>query len=302
MSAAPAPASVDAPLPVRCVIAHLHRDRAVADDACRGRFTHAGITLDLGVEPDWLGATLPDDDEWRIEWSKLYVGLDLAHAYAESGDEVYAETWTRLVGSWIDQVPVDGDTSDVAARRVQNLVYAWSAFASAPVPYTFPPGFLSRLATSVAEHCARIRDDLTPERNHRTLELYALLVCALALPGLDPGGALLELAVAELEANLLADWSADGVQREASTHYHLIALRSHLGALAGCRDRGIEPSGAAVERLHRALDFALHCHRPDGEIAMLSDSDGGSYADVLLLGAELLDRDDLRLRLVHHES
>ena len=33
-----------------------------------------------------------------------------------------------------------------------------------------------------------VTSDLTPERNHRTLELYALLVVALGLPVLDPDG------------------------------------------------------------------------------------------------------------------
>ena len=119
------------PRPVICVIDHLHRDRRVADDACDGRFTLAGITRDLGPEPDWLGADLPSDEEWRIEWTKFYFGLDLAHALAETGDERYAAAWERLVGSYIRTVPIGVDSSDVAARRVQNWVYAWVAFADA---------------------------------------------------------------------------------------------------------------------------------------------------------------------------
>ena len=42
-----------------------------------------------------------------------------------------------------------------------------------------------------------MRANLAPERNHRTLELYALLIAALALPELDRDG-LLDFAVAEL--------------------------------------------------------------------------------------------------------
>ena len=48
-----------------------------------GRFTCAGETRELGTEPDWLGADLPADEEWRIEWVKFYYGLDLAHAYRD---------------------------------------------------------------------------------------------------------------------------------------------------------------------------------------------------------------------------
>ena len=53
-----------------------------------GRFSHCGVTLDLGRRPDWIGAGL-SDPEWRIEWVKLYEGLDLAHACVATGDGDY---------------------------------------------------------------------------------------------------------------------------------------------------------------------------------------------------------------------
>jgi hypothetical protein len=66
------------PRPVLCVTEHEHRDRALAERVAAGRFTHAGETLELGLAPDWLGARLPADAEWRIQWVKFYYGLDLA--------------------------------------------------------------------------------------------------------------------------------------------------------------------------------------------------------------------------------
>ena len=73
------------PRPVFCAIEHLHRDRGGRRRGPRGRFTHAGVTLELGREPDWLGAPLPDDEEWRIEWVKFYYGLDLAPRVPRDG-------------------------------------------------------------------------------------------------------------------------------------------------------------------------------------------------------------------------
>ena len=58
-AAPPAPAR---PRPVFCVLGHAHRDLRVAESVCAGRFTHAGITRELGLPPDWLGAELPADD------------------------------------------------------------------------------------------------------------------------------------------------------------------------------------------------------------------------------------------------
>ena len=86
-----------APRPGFCVIEDAYRSRRIAEDACRGRFTNAGETVDVGVEPDWIGAELPEDREWRIEWTKFYFGLDLANAYAQTGEQRFLETWERLV-------------------------------------------------------------------------------------------------------------------------------------------------------------------------------------------------------------
>jgi hypothetical protein len=298
MSAAPAAPERRSltPRPVFCVIEAAHRDAGVAEAACAGRFTIAGETVEVGPEPDWMLAPLPEDEEWRIEWTKFYYGLDLAHAFRETGEARFLHAWERLVGSFIREVPIgEGvDSPDVASRRVQNWVYAWAGFAASPRYPGLRDGLEDELLDSLREQTAYIRQNLTPERNHRTLELYALLVVALALPALDEDGAQLAFAMAELHRNLLTDVRSDGVHREHSTHYHLIALRSFVGARENARRFGLTFPPAYDEQLALACDFGMHCHRPDGTIPALSDSDSGRYGDVLELAADLLGREDLR--------
>ncbi len=274
------------PRPVLCVTEHEHRDRALAESVAAGRFTHAGETLELGLSPDWLGARLPADEEWRIEWVKFYYGLDLADAFRATGERRFLTAWEQLVRSFVEQVPPDHDSSDVTARRVLNWIYAWQRLPEVADPLA------AALLDSIAAQVAHVRATLTPERNHRTLELYALLIGALALPALDDG--LLDLAVAELHANLLRDFRPDGVHREASTHYHMIALRSFAGARENCRRYGVALPAGFDERLSAACDFARACRRPDGTIPALSDSDTGDYGELLHLAARLLGRDELR--------
>jgi Heparinase II/III-like protein/Heparinase II/III N-terminus len=287
------------PRTVFCVVADAYRDMAVADEVCNGRFTHAGVTLELGCEPDWMGSAFPEDEEWRISWSKFYYGLDLAHAYGETGDSRFPLAWERLVSSWIRQVPVGFDTSDVCARRIQNWIYAWASFVNVSRFDGFAEGFEDGLLASLAEQVAHLRDHLTAERNHRTLELYALFIAALALPGQNEGGALLDFAVAELNRNLLTDVRPDGVQREHSTHYHMLVLRTFLGARENARRFGIEFPEGFDRHLQRACDFALHCRRPDGLIPALSDSDTADYSDLLMLAARLFDRPDYLYAATH---
>jgi hypothetical protein len=281
------------PRPVYCVTEHLRRDRQIADEACEGRFTELGMTLELGVPPDWTGAAFPADEEWRIAWAKFYFGLDLAAAFRETGDERYQRTWELLVDSWIEQVQVGSESTDTVARRLLNWVYAWNAFARSQAFAGLGDGVAARMLKSMAAQVTWLRDNLTPRRNHRTLELYALFVVALALPGLDKNGELLNFALAELERNLSSDFRPDGVHVESSTHYHLIVLRSLVGVRENARRFALELRPGFDERLSRALDFAMHCHRPNGAIPALSDSDTGSYAELLALAADQLARPDL---------
>jgi hypothetical protein len=281
---------------VFCITADVHNNRAIAEEVCAGRFTHAGTTLDLGTEPDWLGADLPADEEWRIEWTKFYYGLDLANAYRDRREPRYLRTWQRLVGSWLRQVDVGLDESDVAARRMQNWTYAWSMFAGTPAFPGLEEGLDSEILTGLASHAASVLDKLTPgvARNHRTLELYALFIVALAFPQIDPRSDLLDFTISELHRTLEEGFWPDGVHREGSTHYHLVALRSLLGARENARRFALDlPDGFDVH-LERACEFALHCHRPDGLVPALSDADSASYPEVLELGAALLGRPDLR--------
>ena len=71
-------------------------------------------------------------------------------------------------------------------------------------------------------------------------------------------------------------------------------MRSFLGARENARRFGLAFPDGYDEQLARACEFAMHCHRPDGAIAALGDSDSGRYADLLELAADLLDREDLR--------
>ena len=150
------------------------------------------------------------------------------------------------------------------------------------------------MLNSMAAQVTWLRDNLTPRRNHRTLELYALFVVALALPGLDKNGELLDFALAELAAQ-----PELGLPPRRRPRRELDPLPPHRPAVARGRARErpalrLELRPGFDERLSRALDFALHCHRPDGAIPALSDSDTGSYAELLALAADQLARPDLR--------
>ncbi len=275
--------------PVVCVIDHLYRDLCVADAACRGEFTHNGVTLALGANPDWITSGLASDEEWRIEWVKFYEGLDLAHAYATTGDVVYLTTWENLVQSFCTQVPVGAEPSEVSARRIQNWLYAWQRIEEAPSFEGLRDGLAEELTHRLIADVEHLRTHLTAERNHRTLELYAVFVAGLAFR-IDP---LVYESLVLLVDNLLVDVWPDGVHRECSTDYHCIVVRSFVGVVANSHRFGLALSEQFTSRLHLALDFMMQAQRPDGSMPSFSDGDVGDFGILLEQAGNLLQREDL---------
>lgn len=287
------PRALRAPRPVWCVVEREHRDFATATAARDGRFVHHGVELHLGRRPDWLGAGLPGDVEWRIEWVKLYEGLDLAHAFQVTADPEFLHAWEDLVESFCDQVPVGQDSSDVSARRVQNWLYAWSRFGEAAGFTGLRAGLSGRIAERIRADTDHLAAHLTPERNHRTLELYTLLLANLALEGACPDHTVAQDVLELLGRNAALDIWADGVHRECSTDYHMLVLRSLLGAVDNGRLVGLAIPADLLAGVTRACDFALHVQRPDGSTPAFSDGDQGDFRGLLADAARVLDRADL---------
>lgn len=290
---------VGGPRPLWCVIEREHRDLSTATSAVAGRFVHHGVLLHLGRRPDWLNAGLPHDEEWRIEWVELYEGLDMAHAYGVTGDPVYLRTWEDLVESFCDQVSIGHHSSDVTARRLQNWLYAWLRFTEAANFPGLSMGLADRLAMRIKAEARHLADHLTAERNHRTLELYTLLLVSLAFdpdpgPDLDPDPQPAAEEILELlGSNAARDIWSDGVHRECSTDYHMLVLRSLLGAVENGRRAGLAIPSDLLTGVERACDFAVHIQRPDGTTPSFSDGDPADFRALLADAATVLGRADL---------
>ena len=167
-------------------------------------------------------------------------------------------------------------------------------FAAAPAFAGFSGGFDDRLVAGIGSTPTTCEAHLTPERNHRTLELYALLIAALALP--EPRSR----RPAEFAVERAAREPADRLRRRRRPPRALARTTTDRAALVRRRARELPPlRRRAPARLRRAAARApassrRDCRRPDGTIPALSDSDTGDYAELLGAAARPAGaRDDL---------
>jgi Heparinase II/III-like protein/Heparinase II/III N-terminus len=282
----------------------VHLELIVDEDECseaklagvlQGRFEFNGETHALPDPLPWLHNPSADV-EWHILLHKFYYAPGLARAFQRTGDARLAGRWVELIDGWIEVSPPGFIAADVTGRRVQNWIYSLAGFVAHGATHQADVGaaFLRRLLGSLHRQVEFLCENLTPKRNHRTLELYAIFLAGVAFPEMRRAPFWREFALRETLANMRADLLADGVHCELSTDYHHLALRNwlHVRTLAA-RHQVAVPKAMDV-LLERALEFSLHVHKPDGNVPSLSDGDVRGFLPLLAQGAELYGRDDMR--------
>jgi uncharacterized heparinase superfamily protein len=261
----------------------------------QGHFEFNGETHTLADPVNWL--TNPSADvEWHILLHKFYYAAGLGQAYLVTGDASYVDRWMALIDSWMRVTPPGFIAADVTGRRVQNWIYSTRAFiAHGTQPLAqLDAGFVRRMLESLSQQVDFLCQNLTPKRNHRTLELYAIFLAGVAFPEMRRAAYWREFALRETLANMQADLQADGVHCEQSTDYHHLALRNWLHVRTLATRNGIQAPPQMDRLLERALEFSMHVHKPDGAVPSLSDGDVRSFLPLLLHGAQLFGREDMR--------
>lgn len=250
----------------------------------RFEFNNEAYSLPEGI--DWL-ANPSTDEEWQILLHKFYYAVGLGRAFQQTRDRRYRDKWVELTRGWMASVPLDFMPSDVAGRRIQNWIFAYYYFVHSNAAPGLDPEFHLDFLNSIQQQVAYLCEHLTPARNHRTLELYAVFLAAVVFPELKGASQWLDFARHELKENIRSDLLDDGVHCELSTDYHHIVLRNFLGIRRLAALNGIELPEAMDAGIRKALEFSLYVHKPDGFIPSISDGDTACFLDLLKQGHEL---------------
>ena len=259
---------------------------AAADDVLHNRFNLNNQLYQLPDGFNWRHNPSADL-EWLILLHKFYYLKDLACAYDFTGNENYARKWVELIDTWIDQVPESFIDSQVTGRRLQQWLLSYRYFVGKLHAPSVTPDFFARFIQSVNSQTHHLCAHLTPEGNHRTLELYAIFVVAITFPELNSANYFLELSKSHLLANIQEDLLADGVHRELSTDYHHTVLKNYLRFRELAKLNRITLPAECDELLNKALDFSCYVHKPDGFIPAINDGDCQSYLTLLKKGHTL---------------
>ena len=235
------------------------------------------------------------DKEWLIALHKHYFLPDLLLAHAHTGDPAYAEAFRRLLTWWLDEMTsgfIAHSDAQVEAKRLESWLAAFVLLGEQGLDLV-GGALLRRWVRRMGEEAAYVAAHLKPVRNHRTFQLASVFSVGVLFPELTTAGDLAELGRVELTANLLTDLLPDGVHVEMSSHYHQLVTETAIDFVDLAQRNGIGLDPVLLERVHRALQWAMWLQWPDGSIPLLGDSDDGGQRALLRRGSELYDDPEL---------
>ncbi|MBN2386430.1 MAG: alginate lyase family protein [Anaerolineales bacterium] len=233
-------------------------------------------------DPGLLAALHGLPADIKLTWEPVRFGwaFALGRAYHLSGDERYPAAFWRGFETFADANPPflgpHWMSGQEAALRL--MAFAWAAQVLAASPHSTPER-MSRLATAVASHAARIPPTLVYARsqhnNHLLTEAAGLLTAGLALPGHCAARRWRSLGWKWLTTGLSQQIDGYGEYAQHSTNYHRLMLQVALWIGALLPGHALHWPRPTVEALGRATHWLLGLLDPvSGQVPNLGANDG----------------------------
>ena len=217
----------------------------------------------------------------KVPWelSRFQHVAVVGQAYWLTGDEKYAREFVRQVDDWIDHNPPKfgvnwACTMDVAIR-VANWILGFYFFRGSRA---FTDEFLIKFLKSPLIHGRHIMANLENKgitNNHYLADLVGLIYLGIAFPEFKEARRWREFGVQELVKEMEKQVYDDGMDFEASTCYHRLALELFFYPAVLCRLNGIELPQSFHEKLKKMFDFVLYVLKPNGKMPQIGDNDNG---------------------------
>lgn len=224
------------------------------------RYVHGFLFL-----ADWHATVLPDRNDAVTTCAQMFVTWADGHP-TPAGPEALAGTDDAQSAMAFH----DETTAQRSLHLSRLIIEHWDRIR---------PGARPQLQRMLREHAQLLAADWfhAGENNHGMFQDFALLALSLAgertdslTPAEVSGHA--HLAVKRLAAYFTASFTEDGVHKENSPGYHLMAARSLRDALPIVQHIRSDLASSLAGTYARAEKYAVHAILPNGRLPPLSDT------------------------------
>lgn len=246
---------------------------------------------------DWSHDGPDDDIEWAWGLNRHGHLMGLLRAYFATGNELYAQTIDDHIQDWVvSSLPYPAVKSSTPMWR--GLEVALRARVWVQVFYALvnsdhlTPATRILMLTSIPEHTHYLRNFHAPHGNWLTMEMASLARIATAWPEFSESERWVAYAKSEMLEGLADQVYPDGVQKELTSHYHLVALRNFVHFRDVCEDINEPlPDGYQAE-LEKMENYLAYTMMPSGHGVLNNDSDYRYNRDHIVSAAQRYGRDD----------
>ncbi|MFH1568708.1 MAG: alginate lyase family protein [Gemmatimonadota bacterium] len=239
---------------------------------------------DYGPEMNWEWDPR-GDIEWVAAVYRFYWAAPLAEAWAATRDETYARAFVDLSTDWIRRHPLE------ERRRTHPVYTHWQGFAwldlqtgirAGNLCHAFrglahseavTPQYLALFLASLYDH--QVKTEHIPMgivHNKAVFEQRGAVEVATDFPEFADTRRWLGLSRRRTEENLLAQTTADGVQREWSFGYHMAVLRDAVLIEDRLAAAGLPVSPEYAGRLRRMHEYCLGIASPFLDTPLFGDA------------------------------
>ncbi len=241
-------------------------------------------SVEYGEDIDWEQDPA-GDIEW-VAWIFRFNWVEpLAKAYAATGEEQYAQAFVDLTTDWIGKYPLEDwtRTHPVYTRwrgfawldlqtgiRATNLCAAFKATVHSEA---VTPEFLGVLLASLYDH--QVKTQAVPMgmvHNKAIFEQRGFVNVAATFTEFKESRSWMELGLERARENLLAQVTADGMQREWCGGYHLAVLRDAVEMMERAEAAGLTVPEDYRRCVRLMYDFIFGIATPDLGFPMFGDT------------------------------
>jgi hypothetical protein len=244
-----------------------------------------------------------------MEFNKHHHLVDLARAYAITGDEKYAQEYVVELEDWIGKNPANWGVNWLDSLAVLQRTISWlfslGLFIHSP---HLTGSIFCTILKALFFHGAYIVEQLS-DKTTKPAKLIGLASALYILASFFPEFEFLkrwkEKALKVIEREVEVQFSPDGVHREQSLGLQCLLTEFLMLPLIWDRMNKLYSSSALRTSVERSIEFLMYNIQPNGSVQIfgempitrawrLSTAPHEDYKSLLALGALLYGRSDMK--------
>jgi hypothetical protein len=227
---------------------------------------------------DPLDPAVVGDSKVVWELSRHQWTMQLAQAFALTGDERYAAAAIAAVNDWLDANPTGMGINWSSSLEVALRVMAWTWTLALLRQSALLAGSVTRILASIHAHATHIDKYLSlyfSPNTHLTGEALGLFYAGVAFPEFRDAERWRTIGASLLVEQAEKQISEDGIYFEQSTCYQRYTCDIYLHFLQLATRNHIDVPARTRDHLLRMVNALMALSGPDGRAPAIGDADGG---------------------------